>query len=77
MGILSFFFSRVKMPLNAVYYWLLISSFRSEYLAGLVRQQVCCFLFALLLLLLFYNLHLENLILSADYDPEHDVYISG
>ena len=30
-----------------------------------------------LLLLLFYNMHLENFILSADYDPEHDVYISG
>ena len=22
-------------------------------------------------------MHLENFILSADYDPEHDVYISG
>ena len=45
LGALLFFFRKLKMPLNAVYYWLLISPFRSRYLAGFGETASLLFFF--------------------------------
>ena len=76
-GALFFFFLEIE---NAFECSLLLASDFSIQVKVFGRvwwdSKFAVFLSALLLLLL-YHLHLENFILSADYDPEHDVYISG